>query len=80
MKLASYTAITIIICWATLTLFQLWGDGLAWNLYFKISITMAIIGGAIIMASLISKEYLRNKRIEKKAKKTEISNKNNLRS
>jgi hypothetical protein len=70
MKLASYTAIAIIVSWAILTLFQLWGVGLSWSMYVKISITMAIIGGAIIIASLISREYLRNKRIEEKRKKT----------
>jgi len=70
MKLASYTAIAIVLSWAILTLFQLWGVGLSWSLYVKISITMAIIGGAIIIASLISREYLRNKKIEEKSKKT----------
>jgi hypothetical protein len=66
MKIASYTAIAVIISWAILTLFQLWGEGLSWSLYIKISITMGIVGGAIIIASLISREYLRNKRIEEK--------------
>jgi predicted membrane channel-forming protein YqfA (hemolysin III family) len=73
MKIASYTAITIIISWSILTVLQLWGVGVSGSLYIKISITMAIIGGAIILASLISREYLRNKRIQEKFKKTEHS-------
>ena len=66
MKLASYITIAIVLSWAILTLFQLWGIGLSWILYIKTTITMAIVGGATIIVSLIYREHIRNKRIEEK--------------
>ncbi len=65
MKLASYTAILVIVSWSLLSVAQLWGPLVSAETYWKISITMALIGGGIVIASLIAKEYLSEKKMKK---------------
>ena len=65
MKIASYTAIIMVICWAALTVAEIWGDVISAKLYWKITITMALIGGGIILAALIKREYLDDKQLKK---------------
>ena len=65
MKVASYTAITIIIAWSIMSVIQLWTQAIPGELYWKITITMGLIGGGIIIASLIAKEYLSEKQMKK---------------
>lgn len=65
MKLASYTSIIIVVSWTLLTLLQLWGAGVAWMLYIKITITMVVLGGGIVIAALIFREYGNEKKMKK---------------
>lgn len=63
MKLAAYTAIALIISWSVMTVFQIWGKILSDDMYWKITITMGLIGGGIIAASLIAREYASEKKL-----------------
>ncbi len=65
MKIASYTAIFIVISWSVLTVAEIWGDIISTKLYWKITITMGLIGGGIILAALIKREYLDEKQMKK---------------
>ena len=65
MKIASYTAIIIVISWSALTVAEIWGDVISTALYWKITITMALVGGGIILAALIKREYLSDKQMKK---------------
>jgi hypothetical protein len=65
MKIASYTSIIIVVSWTVLTLLQLWGFGIEWGLYLKITITMALLGGGIVIAALIFREYGSEKKMKK---------------
>lgn len=65
MKFASYTAILIVVCWSALTVAEIWTDVISTELYWKITITMAIAGGAIVLASLIAREYLSERKMKK---------------
>ena len=65
MKFASYTAILIVVCWSALTVAEIWADVISTELYWKITITMAIAGGAIVLASLIAREYLSERKMKK---------------
>ena len=63
MKLAAYTAIILIISWSVMSVFQLWGQVMSDDLYWKITVTMGLIGGGIIVASLIAREYMSEKKL-----------------
>ena len=65
MKLAAYTAIFLILSWAVMTIMQIWGDVFSDELYWRITITMGLIGGGIVIASLIAKEYIEDKQLKK---------------
>nr|VFJ46871.1 MAG: hypothetical protein BECKFW1821B_GA0114236_100184 [Candidatus Kentron sp. FW]VFJ48908.1 MAG: hypothetical protein BECKFW1821A_GA0114235_10218 [Candidatus Kentron sp. FW]VFJ66336.1 MAG: hypothetical protein BECKFW1821C_GA0114237_100937 [Candidatus Kentron sp. FW] len=65
MKLASYTAIILILSWSVLTVVQLWGGALSPDLYWKITLTMVFLGGGVIVSSLIAREYLSEQRLRK---------------
>lgn len=65
MKLAAYTAIVLIISWSVLSVFQIWGPVVSDDMYWKITITMGLIGGGIIAASLIAREYMSEKQLRK---------------
>lgn len=65
MKLAAYTAIFLVVSWAILSVMQLWGDIFTEDMYWKITLTMLLIGGGIVIASLIAKEYLEDKQLKK---------------
>nr|VFJ99134.1 MAG: hypothetical protein BECKLFY1418A_GA0070994_10944 [Candidatus Kentron sp. LFY]VFJ99220.1 MAG: hypothetical protein BECKLFY1418B_GA0070995_11392 [Candidatus Kentron sp. LFY]VFK23796.1 MAG: hypothetical protein BECKLFY1418C_GA0070996_11554 [Candidatus Kentron sp. LFY] len=65
MKLASYTAVILIVSWSVLTIAQLWGGCLSPDLYWKITLTMALLGGGVVVSSLIVREYLAEDRMKK---------------
>ena len=65
MKIASYTVITLIVLWSILTILTLWTTFVSMEFYWKISLTMGLIGGGIIIASLIVREYLSEKKMKK---------------
>ncbi len=65
MKLASITAIVIVIAWTIMTVAEIWGDFISADLYWKITITMILVGGGVISAALISREYFSEKEMKK---------------
>ncbi len=65
MKVASITAILIVVAWSIMSVAQLWWHTLSVEMYWKITVTMALIGGGVIAASLIAREYLSEKKLKK---------------
>ena len=65
MRIAVITAIITIISWSALTVVKLWGGVMSTDLYWKISFTMAVIGGGIVLSALIVKEYQSEKQLKK---------------
>ena len=65
MKIASYTTIITVVLWAILSLAQLWIDIMPMAIYWKITITLAVIGGVVVLASLIAREYISEKEMKK---------------
>jgi len=65
MKIASIVSIVTILGWSILSLFQLWGAGIDWDIYLKVTITVVLLNVAIGIASIIFKEYLSDKNLKK---------------
>ena len=65
MKIASVVSIVTILGWSILSLFQLWGAGIDWDIYLKVTITVVLLNVAIGIASIIFKEYLSDKNLKK---------------
>ena len=65
MKIASLVSIVTILAWSVLSLFQLWGAGIDWDIYLKITITVVLVNVAIGIASIIFREYLSEKQLKK---------------
>lgn len=65
MKFASITSIVIVISWVSLTITMCWVDAISAILYWKITVTMILVGGGVILVSLIAREYLTDKRMKK---------------
>jgi|TARA_B110000116_G_scaffold204133_1_gene179191 hypothetical protein len=66
LRLASGVAIGTIIVWVILSLAQLWSNGNAIDagLYLKLTITMLLIGGGILITSIIKREYKTEKKLK----------------
>lgn len=66
LRLASGVAIGTIIIWVILSLAQLWSNGNAIDagLYLKLTITMLLIGGGILITSIIKREYKTEKKLK----------------
>ncbi len=65
MKIASIVSILIIISWSALTITEVWFDVVSAEIYWKITLTMALVGGGVVIASLIAKEYFSEKQMKK---------------
>ena len=65
MRLASITAILIVISWSALTVAEIWGDFISTEIYWKITLTMALVGGGVVLAALIAREYFSEKQMKK---------------
>jgi hypothetical protein len=65
MKIASIVSIVTILGWSILSLFQLWGAGIDWGIYIKVTVTVVLLNVAIGIASIIFKEYLSDKNLKK---------------
>ncbi len=65
MKLAAITGILLVVSWSALTVARIWGDIMSVEMYWKITLTMVLIGGGIIIAALIAREYLSEKQMKK---------------
>jgi hypothetical protein len=66
LRLAGGVAIGTIIIWVFLSLAQLWSNGNAIDagLYLKLTITMLLIGGGVLITSIIKREYKTEKKLK----------------
>jgi len=64
MKVASITTIIIIFIWVSITAAEIWFDVMSIEMYWKMTLTMALVGGGIILVSLVAKEYLGGKKMK----------------
>ena len=64
---AGGVAIGSIILWVIISLIQLWSNGGAIDaaLYLKITITMLLIGGGILIVSMVRKNYITEKKLKR---------------
>lgn len=63
LRIASIVAIGTISLWATLSLIQLWGHIIDESLYIKLTITMLLVGGGILIISMVRKSYTTEKKL-----------------
>ncbi len=64
LRLASGVAIGTIILWVIISLAQLWGPVMDEGIYLKLTVTMLLIGGGILIVSIIKKEYKTDKKLK----------------
>jgi len=64
LRLASGVAIGTIILWVIISLTQLWGNVIDAGLYLQLTVTMLLIGGGILIVSIIKKEYKTDKKLK----------------
>jgi membrane protein CcdC involved in cytochrome C biogenesis len=64
MRVASILSSIFLIIWVILTIGVIWFDVLNTVVYFKISISFAIVIIAIILVALAIKEYVNEKKLE----------------
>lgn len=61
MKIASISCIVLLLAWVGLTLAEMWGNIIPLGLYWKITISIVILGLAIVAVALIIREYVEEK-------------------
>ena len=64
LRLAGGVAIGTIILWVIISLAQLWGPVIDEGIYLKLTVTMLLIGGGILIVSIIKKEYKTEKKLK----------------
>ena len=64
LRLASGVAIGTIILWVIISLPQLWGNVMDAGIYLKLTVTMLLIGGGILIVSIIKKDYKTDKKLK----------------
>ena len=64
LRLAGGVAIGTIILWVIISLAQLWGPVMDEGIYLKLTVTMLLIGGGILIVSIIKKEYKTDKKLK----------------
>lgn len=65
MKVASYTAIVLILIWTVLAVLQLWFDLLDADTFIKITLTFALVIVGSVIAAMIHREYVEEKTLKK---------------
>ena len=65
MKTASWVAIVCIVIWLLLTIAQLWGAIVRVDIYWKLTITLALIAGGATLVALIVREYVTDSQLKK---------------
>lgn len=66
MKTTSWICIVAIAIYAVLALLQLWFSAFDAVIFGKISITFGIVIGALVIATLIRREYISDKKMKEK--------------
>ena len=64
LRLAGGVAIGTIILWVIISLAQLWGPVMDEGIYLKLTVTMLLIGGGILIVSIIKKDYKTEKKLK----------------
>ena len=64
LRLAGGVVIGTIILWVIISLPQLWGPVMDEGIYLKLTVTMLLIGGGILIVSIIKKEYKTDKKLK----------------
>ena len=64
LHLAGGVAIGTIILWVIISLAQLWGPVMDADIYLKVTVTMLLIGGGILIVSIIKKDYKTEKKLK----------------
>ena len=64
LRLAGGVAIGTIILWVIISLAQLWGPVIDEGIYLKLTVTMLLIGGGILIVSIIKKDYKTDKKLK----------------
>ncbi|WP_180063816.1 hypothetical protein [Acinetobacter sp. YH16042] len=65
MKYGVFSALIISILWGLLAIAQLWFEWLSADVFIKITVTAAILEVIIIIATLVIREYLTDKKLKK---------------
>jgi len=65
MQIAGIAVAVILGLYAILLIGQIWGEWLEWKLFFKISVTAAVLVVAIGIIAIILKEILKEKELKK---------------
>lgn len=64
LRLAGGVVIGTIILWVIISLPQLWGNVMDEGIYLKLTVTMLLIGGGILIVSIIKKDYKTEKKLK----------------
>ena len=65
MKYGVFSALIISVLWGLLAIAQLWFELLSVEVFTKITVTVAILEAIIIIATLVIREYLTDKKLKK---------------
>ena len=65
MKYGVFSALIISVLWGLLAIAQLWFEWLSVEVFTKITVTVAILEAIIIIATLVLREYLTDKKLKK---------------
>lgn len=65
MKIASYISLGLLALWTVISLLELWLDIMPMAIYWKFTITIALIGGGVILGALVIQEYISDKKMKK---------------
>ncbi|WP_180035783.1 hypothetical protein [Acinetobacter sp. YH12250] len=65
MKYGVFSALIISVLWGLLAMAQLWSKLLSVEVFTKLTVTVAILEAIIIIATLVIREYLTDKKMKK---------------
>ncbi len=66
MKLASIFGVGLTTLWAILALLQLWFEIFTNAIFFKITVSCAILIGLVVLGALVYREYIRENDLKDK--------------
>jgi hypothetical protein len=66
MKTASIVALGLTTLWVIIALLQLWFDIVSGRIFFKLSVTFAIVIGLIVLVALVYREYVHERSLKDK--------------
>lgn len=66
MKLAAIAGLAIAILWSALAILQLWFAVVSGESFFKLTVTAGILLVLIVVAAIVTREYVRETDLKKK--------------